>query len=321
LSHDDCWLIAIIFYHVPSTRTHIQFTLSQAHVIYRDTILDKEMATDYSKKTNADLVEILKARSLPHTGKKADLVARIQQDDEKNSTAAPAAPKTDAVEDVIDWDDDVPAEKPATEAGAKAIAAGGKGAVANPVAVPNQKLDTDPATADELKVESTGAVPETGETPSTATEVEQKPAVDYTKGLPTTDLEAELAKRKARAAKFGIVEDEETAVKEAEKQLERAKRFGTGGAAEASSNVGVRGLDEALPEEKSRKRGRTDQGGRGGKRRDQGRNRNRGNQGNQSRNQSGNKGGNNAQSGQQKSWSEKDVAAMEARKKRFAAAA
>ncbi|KAJ5190647.1 uncharacterized protein N7498_009632 [Penicillium cinerascens] len=284
------------------------------------------MATDYSKKTNADLVEILKSRSLPHTGKKADLVARIQQDDEKNSGGAPAAPKTDAAEDVIDWDDDVPAVKPATEAGAKSIAAGGKGAVANPVAVPNQKLDTDPATSHELKVESAGAGAATGEAPSSATEVEQKPTVDYTKGLPTTDLEAELAKRKARAAKFGIVEDEETAVKEAEKQLERAKRFGTGGTDEASTNVGVRGLDEALPE-KSRKRGPADQGqgGRGGKRRDQGRNRNRGNPGNQNRNAGGNKGGsgggNNAQSSQPKSWSEKDVAAMEARKKRFTTAA
>lgn len=287
------------------------------------------MATDYSKKTNADLVEILKARSLPHTGKKADLVARIQQDDEKNSSAPTA--KTDAAEDVIDWDDDVPAEKPSTEAGAQAIAAGGKGAVANPVAVPNQKLDIDPATTEELKVESAGAVAETGENPAAAIEVEQKPAVDYTKGLPTTDLEAELAKRKARAAKFGIVEDEETAIKEAEKQLERAKRFGTG-AAESTADVGVKGLDEALPE-KSRKRGRTEQGGRGGKRRDQGRDHNRGNQGNQGNagrqgNQSrnaGNKGrnggGNKAPSGQPKSFSEKDVAAMEARKKRFATAA
>ncbi|KAJ5133830.1 hypothetical protein N7526_005195 [Penicillium atrosanguineum] len=274
------------------------------------------MATDYSKKTNADLVEILKARSLPHTGKKADLVARIQEDDEKTSSA-PAA-KTDAAEDVIDWDDDVPAEKPSTEAGANAIAAGGKGPVANPVAVPNQKLDIDPATTEELKVESTGAAAETGENPAAAIEVEQKPA-------------AELAKRKARAAKFGIVEDEETAVKEAEKQLERAKRFGAG-TAESTTDVGVKGLDEALPE-KSRKRGRTEQGGRGGKRRDQGRDQNRGNQGNQGNagrqgnqnrnagNKGRNGGGNRAPSGQPKSFSEQDVAAMEARKKRFTTAA
>lgn len=278
------------------------------------------MATDYSKKTNAELVEILKSRSLAHTGKKADLVARLQQDDEKKAAEAPAATaKTDTAEDVIDWDDDVPAEKPSTEAGANAIAAGGKGNVANPVAVPNQKLDTDPATSDELKVESTGAAAAvTGQPDETAAETEKKAAVvDFTQGLPASELEEELRKRKARAAKFGIVEDTETAVKEAEKQLERAKRFGTGsgGGAEASANVGVRGLDEALPDERTRKRSRNDQGGRGGKRRDNGRNRNRRGNGNQNRGG----GGDNAPSGQ-RTLSERDALAMEARKKRFATA-
>lgn len=276
------------------------------------------MATDYSKKTNAELVEILKSRSLHHTGKKADLVARLQQDDEKKAAEAPAATaKTDTAEDVIDWDDDVPAEKPATEAGANAIDAGGKGTVANPVAVPNQKLDTDPATSDELKVESTGAAAAvTGQPDETTTETEKKAAVvDFTQGLPASELEEELRKRKARAAKFGVVEDTETALKEAEKQLERAKRFGTGDVAEASANVGVPGLDEALPDERTRKRSRNDQGGRGGKRRDNGRNRNRRGNGNQNR--SG--GGNNAPSGQ-KNWSEMDSLTMEARKKRFATA-
>lgn len=291
------------------------------------------MATDYSKKTNAELVEILKSRSLPHTGKKADLVARIQQDDESKSTesAAPAATETAKpsapAEDVIDWDDDVPAEtaKPSTEASATAIAAGGKGPVANPVAVPNQKLDVDPATTNDLKVESAGSA-DTAAAPEAATaEVETKPAVDYTRGLPASELEAELAKRKKRAEKFGIVEDDETALKEAEKQLERAKRFGTGAVAETSTSVGVKGLDEALPDERSRKRGRNEQGGRGGKRRDVGRNRNRRGDGNQNRNPAGDSGnaGKSAQSGQstqQKSWAEKDRLAMEARKKRFAAA-
>lgn len=36
---------------------------------------------DYSKKTVAELTEILKSRSLPHTGKKADLVARLNEAD------------------------------------------------------------------------------------------------------------------------------------------------------------------------------------------------------------------------------------------------
>lgn len=288
------------------------------------------MATDYSKKTNAELVEVLKARSLPHTGKKAELVARIQEDDEKTAGAPAAAPaaasKTDAAEDVIDWDDDVPAdttvtEKPTTEAGANAIAAGGKGAVANPVAVPNQKLDTDPAATDDLKVESVGEAAPAAAEP--VAETEKKPAVDYTRGLPATELEEELRKRKARAEKFGIIEDTETALKEAEKSLARAKRFGTATEGDSAASASVKGLDQALPDEKSRKRARTEQsgqggqggqGGRGGKRRDHGRNRNR---------RGGNNGGNNGASASsgQKPHNEKDKLAAEARKKRFATAA
>ncbi|OQE23055.1 hypothetical protein PENSTE_c009G08013 [Penicillium steckii] len=279
------------------------------------------MATDYSKKTNAELVEILKSRSLAHTGKKADLVSRLQEDDEKNA-AAPAETKTDAAaEDVIDWDDDAPAEdvKPTTEAGAAAIAAGGKGAVANPVAVPNQKLDTDPAATEELKVESTGAADAAAQPEGATQEVEQKPAVDYTRGLPATELEEELKKRKARAEKFGIPEDHETAVKEAEKQLSRAKRFGTGGDAEGGSDVGVQGLDQALPDERSRKRGRNEHGGRGGKRRDHGRNRNRNGPPGGVQKRTG--GGNPASGRPKPAMNEKDIAAMEARRKRFAQAA
>lgn len=279
------------------------------------------MATDYSKKTNADLVEILKSRSLAHTGKKAELVARLQEDDEKKAAApAPAETKADTTaEDVIDWDDDVPAEtaNATTEAGAAAIAAGGKGPVANPVAVPNQQLDTDPAATEDLKVESTGA------TDAATQEEEKKPAVDYTRGLPATELEEELKKRKARAEKYGIVEDHETALKEAEKQLARSKRFGTGTDAESGSTVGVQGLDQALPDERSRKRGRNEQGGRGGKRRDMGRNRNRNARGDGRGNgvQKRTGGGNPASGRPKTNLSEKDTAAMEARKKRFAQAA
>lgn len=303
------------------------------------------MATDYSKKTNAELVEILKSRNLTHTGKKAELVARIQEDDTKNNGGepAPAAPaaKTDVADDVIDWeDDDVPVEgttKPSTEAGAAAIAAGGKGQVSNPAAVPNQKLDTDPAATDDLKVEAAGgeagkdAAPEqetegaaapAGEEGAPDAAQEEKPAPNFAKGLPITELEEELRKRKARAEKFGITEDSQAAIAQAEQNIERAKRFGTG--ADANASVGVKGLDEALPQEKTRKRGRNEeQGGRGGKRRNfggRGGNRpRRGGQGGQggNRNKTSNGSGEKPQPAQ---MSEQDRAALEARKKRFAAA-
>lgn len=292
------------------------------------------MATDYSKKTNADLVEILKSRSLPHTGKKAELVARLQESDSQ-SGAAPApssAAKADVADDVIDWEDDeVPAEgtKPSTETGAAALAAGGKGQVSNPAAVPNQQLDENPAATSDLKVESTGgeagkegseAVPAeaTAEGGGAGAQEEEKPAPNFAKGLPTTEMEEELRKRKARAEKFGITEDSQTAIAEAEKSLERAKRFGTG--ADPNAGVGVQKLDEALPQEKSRKRGRNDreQGGRGGKRRNfGGRNQGRrqGGGGNRNRKEGGNNNANGTSG--QTSWSEQDRAAMEARKNRF----
>lgn len=41
------------------------------------------MAGDYAKKTVAELTEILKSRGLPHSGKKADLVARLNDADKQ----------------------------------------------------------------------------------------------------------------------------------------------------------------------------------------------------------------------------------------------
>ncbi|KAJ5899632.1 hypothetical protein N7495_004376 [Penicillium taxi] len=312
------------------------------------------MATDYSKKTNADLVEVLKARSLPHTGKKADLVARLQQDDDKSSApaSAEATKPADNTEDVIDWDDDEPAETEtvtvaAPSEGTNSIAAD-KSVVTEPVAVSAEKPADAPATTAAAETEAAPA-----ETTETAPiEAEKKPAVDYTRGLPATELEEELRKRKARAEKFGTVEDSATALKEAEKAVLRAKRFSTGAPEVSDStktSVGVKGLDEALSSETQRnnngKRVRTDRPGPGGKRPNLGRRHQRGN-GNQ--NQSQNQGrhgngsggqrsngpnrgnqnqnrtagaGNKVQGGVQKpNWSEKDTSAMEARKKRFATA-
>ena len=50
---------------------------------------------EYTKMKNADLESLLKERGLPHTGKKADMVARLEEDDKKKNN-----------EDEIDWDDD-----------------------------------------------------------------------------------------------------------------------------------------------------------------------------------------------------------------------
>ena len=212
------------------------------------------MSTDYKSKKVADLTELLKSRSLPHSGKKDELIQRLEKYDAeqaaKPSTTTAAA--ADGAEDEIDWEDDAAAtDNPASAA---AIAAGGLVQPPNPTAVPNQVVDTDPSKTDDLTVDPPAPETTTDATnPATTSETketsaEAAPKVDYTTGLASTTLDSELEKRKKRAARFGIQETDAEALK----ALERAKKFGTG---DAGDKAAVKGLDEALPE-RSRKRGR-----------------------------------------------------------------
>ncbi|KAL8917870.1 MAG: hypothetical protein Q9208_007692 [Pyrenodesmia sp. 3 TL-2023] len=250
------------------------------------------MATEYTKKTVSDLQEILKGRSLSHTGKKAELIARLQQADKDAAATSKLAASDIPAEDEIDWDDDavapeiattsastldIPAKAASTPAAATAMAAGGQGQAANPTAVPNQIPTNEPFKSEDITVTAPGeAAPETtvaaeekdaGKTAKT-TEEPAKPPTDYTANIPVTSLEEEIEKRKKRAARFGIVNDgaekdsAKAASEDAVKALERAKKFGT---VDASKPV-VKGLDEALPERKKRGRGGEDDGGRGNKR-------------------------------------------------------
>ncbi|KAL1614899.1 hypothetical protein SLS56_011987 [Neofusicoccum ribis] len=286
--------------------------------------------TDYAKMKNAELEALLKQRSLPHTGKKADMVARLQEADKADAEKAPAdksaASTTVPPEDEIDWDDDTTDTKPAaaaaaaeatTEAGAAAIKAGGQGAVANPQAVPNQVADVDPSKTDDLSVkapEGDGAADAAdAEKPAEAEPVEKK---DFTSGLKETTLDEELEKRRARAKKFGLPEDDEAA-----KLLERAKKFGTDAAP-----TGPRGLNEALPERRP-KRGREagDEGSRGNFKRRGGGGRGGRVQGRRGGGGGGERRGNDSAKGNAggsgSSWSAEDKAKAEARKARFAASA
>lgn len=52
------------------------------------------MANEYSKKKNAELEELLKSRSLPHTGKKAELIARLNESDLKLSSTTSTSVST-----------------------------------------------------------------------------------------------------------------------------------------------------------------------------------------------------------------------------------
>jgi len=210
---------------------------------------------DYSQLKVPDLKKLLQERGLVISGNKADLIARLQEDDGKKAGSGATG------EDEIDWDEDD--NKATTEPAAAAIAAGGQGQVSNPTAVPNQIVDVDPSTTTDLKVTkgegapkaADGAVASSGAATDPAA-VPEEPKPDFSIGLEESDAQKEAAKRAARAKRFGIPENEE-----AKKLAERAKKFGL----DQKDSV-VQGLDAALPERRA-KRGREDkEGGRAAKR-------------------------------------------------------
>jgi SAP domain-containing ribonucleoprotein len=237
------------------------------------------MATNYSKLKNAELEDLLRARSLPHSGKKADLIARLQQHDLDQSsattpqtagTSAKLSGETAGADDVIDWEDagtdndeavtnstvtnaaiSIAAKPQPSAAGAAAIAAGGQGQPPNPTAVPNQIPAIDPSKTSDLTVHepSSADVTNVSTTSNRVADAAPPPSSDFTKGLSTTSLDTELEKRKARAARFGLPDPSTT---ESVKALERAKRFGLD--AEKGEEKVVESIDSALPER--RKRGR-----------------------------------------------------------------
>ncbi|KAL8799401.1 MAG: hypothetical protein Q9182_005919 [Xanthomendoza sp. 2 TL-2023] len=240
------------------------------------------MVADYSKKKNAELEELLKSRSLPHTGKKAELIARLQQSD-KDATAAkpsaskPSTSKTDIPpEDEIDWDDDaiapeipttntsktdIPPKSASTPAAAVAIAAGGQGQSTNPAAVPNQIPTNEPFKPSDITVSApTDPAPKNAKAAAPTTtgkkededekEAPTNPPTDYTAHIPLTTPSTELAKRRKRAERFAIPSTDAESIK----KLERAAKFGSG-ATDAQNNPAIKGLDEALPDRRKRGRG------------------------------------------------------------------
>ncbi|KAI5298074.1 hypothetical protein KEM55_003855 [Ascosphaera atra] len=252
---------------------------------------------EYAKKTNAELIEILRTRGLPTSGKKADLVARLQESDKPAAnteapaaTAAPAAPAATekaagTQDDVIDWDDELAPEPSATTQPANAdtdttattvtpATTQPEASTAATTATTTTTATTPAANGQEAatKEEQTAASTETQQQGEQQATEEAMPQENFALGLAASDLEAELAKRRARAEKFGIVEDSKEAIAEAEKKLERAKRFAAAGgdapapeSGEAAGSKIVKGLDQALGEERPRKRGRGANGDAGGR--------------------------------------------------------
>ena len=141
---------------------------------------------------------------------------------------------------------------------------------------PAESISTASKQAPEPTAEPTTETPAPAEptVPAPQTEAVDSPAADtdaalassasYALNLPSSEVDSEMAKRKARAERFGTgaAADNDTgaagtedAEAEALKALNRAKRFGTG-----QTTMGK--LDEALPQESERggrKRGRTEE--------------------------------------------------------------
>lgn len=179
--------------------------------------------SDYAKKTNKELQEILESRGLPTTGKKADLVARLNEADQKAEPSGEQIQHSGRTELTSIAD---PA--PATEDSAAPAE--------NAAPAQTAKSVDQTGAATEAKVETT------------------EEAKSYALHLAASDIDREMEKRKARAERFNTgaqsnadATTTETATPDTDalKNLERAKRFGAGQTA-----IGM--LDDALPNERGR---------------------------------------------------------------------
>ncbi|KAI1458926.1 hypothetical protein F4805DRAFT_456317 [Annulohypoxylon moriforme] len=202
--------------------------------------------SDYASLKVPELKKLLQEKSLPVTGNKADLIARLQEHDK--SKAEP--PREN--EDEIDYsDDDVPATTKSTEP-VKAVEPTPASAEKPSESSANEtaKETTEPATVADNPTEAEATAEETANA--------EAPKADFSAHLPASDADEEARKRAERAKRFGIVENEEDKKKNA-----RVERFGVDQSSLAS------GLDSALPEKRAPKRGReggNTEGERGAKR-------------------------------------------------------
>ncbi|KAM0665953.1 hypothetical protein ACQRIU_005297 [Beauveria bassiana] len=188
---------------------------------------------DYASLKVPELKKLLAERKLPQTGNKADLVARLQEEDSKPDGDSEAKPA--AKDDEITYSDDEGA-KPATAAHADAAeAASAAPSAAAPVAA---------ATAAPTDATADAAAPAEGNAVAAEPAEPAAPPPSFVMGLSSTTAEEEAKKRANRAKRFGIEQDDE----DFKKRAERTARFGL-------EDKDVSGLDAALPE-RPLKRGR-----------------------------------------------------------------
>ncbi|EEY23308.1 predicted protein [Verticillium alfalfae VaMs.102] len=205
---------------------------------------------DYNSMKVPELKKLLQTRSLSVTGNKADLVARLAENDKQNAptaaepaAAAPVAAEANDAE--ITWSEDE--EEPAKPAAVKAAAPA-------PAAAPAAATtETVPAPAAETATAAPAVSAEAPATETAAPAEPEAPKENFALNLNATDASEETKKRAERAKRFGITADD-SADTEAKKKAERAARFG------ADSNDIASSLDAALPERRlMRGRGEGDQ--------------------------------------------------------------
>lgn len=102
----------------------------------------------------------------------------------------------------------------------------------------NAAAAPEPTSATSAPAEEAPVAPESTPAPASTTIASEAPAPDASAATgpaapekPALDVDAELEKRKARAAKFGTGNEDSSV----DKKLERAKRFGTGADSVAAS--------------------------------------------------------------------------------------
>lgn len=214
---------------------------------------------EYSKKTVADLQEILKSRGLASSGKKADLIARLTEADKtaesKGKQTSPSfcpaacASCNDPIHPCIltsfgepiltlclDAEPEPEIEPAAEDTGAVEAA------------VPTtEEPNVEPTTVQSTDAQTTE---QSATADAAAPTIEEK---NFALNLAASDVDREMEKRKARAERFKTSQanaeaeanDPTTADAEVLRNLERAKRFGTG-----TTAIGM--LDSALPSERER---------------------------------------------------------------------
>ena len=210
---------------------------------------------DYSKMKVAELQAVLKERGLPSSGKKDELIARLNDADSKSKAAATTTPSTTTANGTAAAK---PTEAMSTSTTA-APSASSKSQPANAGAVDSStedKLATAPtgeSSAPQVSNDAAAAPTTTANPDDAAANGVAKPLQDFSSGLEATSLDDEIARRRARYEKFkqNNTDGQNEAALEGIQQLERQKKFG------AIEQSAPKGLDEALPE-KSRKRGRDD---------------------------------------------------------------